>query len=372
MNQAATPAPPTCPHPYGRGRSPGIARGRAGLALRLVLPLVFSLLPAAIAVAAPGADADPAFAASIATAAVRATDPQPITLVVPFAAKGPTDTVARALAGSLAEQLGYPVVVENRSGAGGTAGAAAVARAAPDGMTLLLHHVGMATAPSLYRSLPYDPRRDFEPIGRIVDVPMTLVARPGFPARTMAEAVRHIRRHQDSIVVAYAGLGAASHLCGLLLSLSLHVDLIQVPYRGTGPALLDLQNSQADLMCDQTTNTGEPIRSGRILGLGVTSAQRLAGMPALPTAAEAGIRGLELSIWHGLFAPRGTPPALTQRLAQALQAALASPAFIRSMNDMQVVIASPEQASPAGLRSLLASEIARWAPILRKAGQYAD
>jgi tripartite-type tricarboxylate transporter receptor subunit TctC len=125
-------------------------------------------------------------------------------------------------------------------------------------------------------------------------------------------------------------------------------------------------------MCDQTTNTGEPIRAGRIQGLGVTSAQRLAGMSFLPTVAEAGIRGLELSIWHGLFAPRGTPREITERLAQALQAGLASPLFVRSMNDMQVVIASRDQASPAGLKALLASEIARWAPILRKAGQYAD
>jgi tripartite-type tricarboxylate transporter receptor subunit TctC len=201
---------------------------------------------------------------------------------------------------------------------------------------------------------------------------MTLVARPGFPAGTLAEAVRHIRRYQDSIVVAYAGLGAASHLCGLLLSVSLEVDLIQVPYQGTGPALVDLQASNADLMCDQTTNTGEPIRAGRIRGLGVTSAQRLAGMPTLPTVGEAGIRGLELSIWHGLFAPRGTPKEVIGELALILQAALQSPDFVGSMNDMQVVIASREEASPAALRALLIGEIARWAPILRKAGQYAD
>ena len=371
MNHAAF-AALACPHRAGCGRSSGTAARRAAFVLRPSLALSWYLLSAAAALAAPVGGPAPAPAAGVASAAAPAPDLRPITLVVPFAAKGPTDTVARALAAALAQQLAYPVVVENRSGDGGTAGAAAVARAEPDGMTLLLHHVGMATAPSLYRSLPYDPQRDFEPVGRIVDVPMTLVARPGFPARTLDEAIRHIRRHQDSIVVAYAGLGAASHLCGLLLSLSLQVDLIQVPYRGTGPALLDLQNGQADLMCDQTTNTGEPIRSGRILGLGVTSAQRLAGMPGLPTVAEAGIRGLELSIWHGLFAPRGTPREFTERLAQALQEALASPAFVRSMNDMQVVIASRAQASPAGLRALLAGEIARWAPILRKAGQYAD
>src|SRR5690606_14376162 len=204
---------------------------------------------------------------------------------------GPTDTVARALAAALGEQLGRPVVVENVAGAGGTAGSAAVARAAPDGATLLLHHIGMATAPALYRSLPYDPRRNFEPIGRVADVPMTLVARPGWPVPDAVAAMQYIRRHQDSLVVAYAGLGAASHLCGLLLSLSLGVDLIQVPYRGTAPALQDLQESRADLMCDQTTNTGGAIRAGRIRAIAVTSGRRLAGLPQLPTMAEAGAGG---------------------------------------------------------------------------------
>lgn len=301
-----------------------------------------------------------------------AAGPRPITLVVPFAAKGPTDTVARALAVAMAEQSGHPVVVENQSGSGGTVGAAAVAGATPDGFTLLLHHIGMATAPTLYRNLPYDPRRDFEPIGRVVDVPMALVVRRGFPARTLAEAVSYLRRYQDSIVVAYAGLGAASHLCGLLLSVALEVDLIQVPYRGTGPAMQDLQAGQADLMCDQTSNIGEPIRTGRIVALGVASAKRLSGLPDLPSMAEVGVRGLDLSIWHGLYAPRGTPREVVGQLALILQAALRSPEFVRSMNEMQVVVADHAQATPAGLKSLLAGEITRWAPILRKAGQYAD
>ena len=305
-------------------------------------------------------------------ASARALPVRPVTLIVPFAAGGPTDKVARVLAAELAMQLSHPVLVENVAGAGGTVGAARVSGAAPDGMTLLLHHIGMSTAPALYRRLPYDPRRDFEPIGRVVDVPMTLVARPGFPAAGIQEAVRHIRRHRDSVVVAYAGLGSASHLCGLLLSVALDVDLIQVPYRGTGPALQDLQDNRADLMCDQTSNTGEPIRAGRIKALGVAASRRLQGMPSVPTLAEAGVRGLELSIWHGLFAPGGTPPDVVERLAQALQAVLAAPAFIRSMEDLQVVVATRGQASPAGLSALLADDIARWAPILRKAGQYAD
>jgi len=360
-------------------RALSVVSCHTGVRLLLANMLAGCLIAAAGMQTAAAQSAAPAAATAPAAAipesaedGAAAAGPRPVALVVPFAARGPTDTVARALAAALEEQLRYPVVVQNVAGAGGTAGAAFVAGAAPDGMTLLLHHVGMATAPALYRSLPYDPRRDFEPVGRILDVPMTLVARPDFPVRTPADAVRHIRQHQDSLVMAYAGLGAASHLCGLLLSMSLQVDLIQVPYRGTAPALQDLQNSQADLMCDQTTNTGAAIHAGRIIGLAVTSARRLHGMPFLPTAAEAGIRGLELSIWHGLFAPRGTPQEIIRRLALALQHALASPAFVRSMNDMHAVIATPDQASPAGLKSLLESELARWAPIIRKAGQYAD
>jgi tripartite-type tricarboxylate transporter receptor subunit TctC len=300
-----------------------------------------------------------------------ATD-HPITLVVPFAAQGPTDTVARALAAAMTRRSGRTVVVENHAGSGGTAGAAAVAGAPADGNTLLLHHVGMATAPVLYRSLPYDPQRDFAPIGRVVDVPMTLVARPGFPAQALTHAVAFLKRERASVIVAYAGMGAASHLCGLLLSLALEVDFIQVPYRGTGPAMADLQAGRADLMCDQTTNTVGPIRSGRVVGLGVTSAARLAGMPALPSVTEAGIRGLELSIWHGLFAPRGTPAAVVADRAALLQSALAAPAFLAAMHDMQAVVATPRQATPAALAALLGEETARWTPILRKAGQYAD
>jgi len=332
---------------------------------RRILSLLLLVVAFGCARAVPAADASPAGDGGPRTQ-------RPLTLVVPFAAKGPTDTVARALADALGEQLGRQVVVENLPGAGGTAGAAAVAGAAPDGSTLLLHHVGMATAPVLYRSLPYDSRRDFEPIGRIVDVPMTLVARPGWPAPDAAAAVRYIRRHQGSLVLAYAGLGAASHLCSLLLSMSLEIDLIQVPYRGTAPALQDLQAGQADLMCDQTTNTGVAIRNGSVVALAVTSARRLARMPGLPTMAEAGVQGLELSIWHGLFAPAGTPSAIVLRLSRALQSALEAPGFVRAMSDMQVAIAGRSQATPAALAALLAGEIARWTPILRKAGQYAD
>lgn len=320
----------------------------------------------------------PVLAAGLASPAAAAEPPAlpsalpPITLVVPFASRGPTDLVARALAAAITGQTGQPVQVENRPGAGGTAGTVSVVGSPQDGRTLLLHHVGMATAPTLYRALPYDPRRDLEPIGRVVDVPMTLVARPGLPARGLADVLRLIRRGAPGLIVAYAGLGAASHLCGLLLTQALGVDLIQVPYTGTGPALADLQAGRADLMCDQTTNTAQPIREGRVQGLAVAGGDRLPGLRALPTTGEAGLPGLALSVWHGLYAPRGVARERVAELARLLQAGLAAPAFIDAMQGADVVVATRAQASPAALRLQLDHEIARWAPILRKAGQYAD
>ena len=299
-------------------------------------------------------------------------DAQAITLVVPFSAGGPTDAVARALAQALTETSRQPVRVDNRAGAGGTRGAAEVARAAPDGRTLLLHHVGMATAPELYRALPFDPRRDFAPIGRVVDVPMTLVVPVGSSLAQGGDPVRSLRSRADRIVVAYAGPGAASHLCGLLLAAALRKDMIQVPYGGTGPALRDLQAGRADLLCDQTTNTAGPIRSGRLEALGALSRQRLPGLPAIPTLSELGLPGLDLAIWHGLYAPAGTPPHIVARLSGQLVTALGSPAFRAAMAEADVLVATPAMATPAALAALLAQETARWSPILKKAGHHAD
>lgn len=304
--------------------------------------------------------------------AAQAGETAPITIVVPFAAAGPTDAVARALAPGLSAALAEPVTVRNHAGAGGTAGADAVARAPADGRTLLLHHVGMATAPVLYRQLPYEPQRDFVPLGRVVDVAMTLVARADFPGRTGAEALRTIRRGQADLLVAYAGLGAASHLCGLLLADALGVDLIQIPYRGTGPAMVDLIDGKVDLLCDQTTTTTKPLQEGRIKGLAITSPSRVAGLPDLPTVAELGLPGLQLTIWHGLYAPAGTPAPVVDRLARALQATLRDPRFVAEMARIDGVLPGAGEASPDALRRLLATETRRWTPVLRRTGQFAD
>ena len=296
----------------------------------------------------------------------------PVTIIVPFAAGGPTDKVARALVPAFERALGEPVEVRNVGGAGGTAGATEAAGASPDGRTLLMHHIGMATAPALYRHLPYDPQRDFVPIGKVVDVPMVLVGRPGFEPASAQAAIRAIRARQSSPLVAYAGLGAASHLCGLLLAGALQVDLIQIPYRGTGPALVDLLAGKVDLMCDQTSNTVAPIRDGRLRGLAVTTPARLSRLPELPTTAQSGLATLRLSIWHGLYVRSGTPLARVDALARAMQSALRDPSFIAVAASFDGVIATPAEATPAGLRALLAAETARWAPIIRRTGQFAD
>jgi tripartite-type tricarboxylate transporter receptor subunit TctC len=295
-----------------------------------------------------------------------------ITVIVPFAAGGPTDTVARLAAEAMGRDLGQTVVVENVGGAGGTIGAQRVAQARPDGHTLLLHHIGMATAPSLYRRLAYDPVGGFEPIGLITEVPMTLVARKDFPASTLAEAIAVIRQRRDALNYANAGIGAASHLCGLLLMKAVDTAMTTVPFRGTGPAMQELISGRIDLMCDQTTNTTEQINSGAIKGFTVTTRERVASLPNLPTSAEAGLPAFEVSVWHGLYAPKGTPAEITQRLSQALQAALRDPRLVARFGELGTTPVAQDRATPAAHRAFWMADIAKWRPIIQAAGQYAD
>lgn len=295
-----------------------------------------------------------------------------IRLVVPFSAGGPTDAVARALAPALARALGAPVEVDHQPGAGGTRGALAVAQARADGRTLLLHHIGMATAPALYRALPYRPQRDFVALGGVVEMPMTLVVRRDFPGRNEADTVWLLRRPHASWLVAYAGLGAASHLCGMLLSEALGVDLIQIPYQGTGPAMRDLRAGQVDLMCDQIITTQAPIKAGDVRAVAVTSARPLATLPGVPTTGQAGLPGLDLSIWHGLYLPAGASEAIVRRYVRALAAARTDPAFVEAMAAVDAVVPAAANATPQAFRRLLASETKRWAVLIRRNGQLAD
>jgi len=314
-----------------------------------------------------------AAAAAAATSAYGQAFPaKPVTIVVPFTAGGPTDTVARSLGAAMGKPLGQTVIVENVGGAGGTLGAARVKNAAPDGYTVLLHHIGMSTAPALYRKLPYNPLTDFEMVGLVVDVPMTFVARSDFPAANLAEAVAYIKKNKDKINLANAGLGAASHLCGLLFMSAIETDLTTIPFKGTADAMNALLGKQVDVLCDQTTNTTGQIKAGTVKAYAVTSATRSAVLPTLPTAAEAGLTGFEVGVWHGVYAPKGTPKAVIDRLNAALIAGTKDADFSRRMTELGATIYSADKMTPEAHAALLKAQIDKWGPIIRKAGAYAD
>ena len=312
----------------------------------------------------------------LATATVALADypDKPVTIVVPFAAGGPTDKVARDLGDVLRRQLNQTVVIENVGGAGGTLGAAKVAKAAPDGYTVLLHHIGMATSPALYRKMSYDTLGDFEYLGMINEVPMTLIGRSTLPANNMAELRKWIDANKGKINLANAGLGAASHLCGLLFQQAVAVDMTTVPYKGTAPAMTDLLGGQVDLMCDQTTNTTQQIEGGKVKAFGVTTPKRLTtpALAKLPTLDESGLKGFNVSIWHGMYAPKGTPKAVVDKLNSALRAALKDPEFIKREEALGAVVITDARLGGAEHKRFVEAEINKWGPVIKAAGQYAD
>lgn len=297
---------------------------------------------------------------------------RPITMVVPFAAGGPTDTVARLIGQSMTQTLGQQVVIENVGGAGGTLGAARVAKATADGYTVLLHHIGHATSATLYRKLPYDTIGDFEPIGLVTDVPMTIIAKKDLPPNNFQELVAFMKANRDKVSLANAGVGAASHLCGMLFQSAIQTVVTTVPYRGTGPAMNDLTGGHVDVMCDQTTNTTGQITAGAVKAYAVTAPARLATLPNLPTVGEAGMPQLEVAVWHGLYAPKGTPKPAIDRLIAALQAALQDATVKARFADLGTEPVALARATPDALRTHLKAEIDRWAPIIKAAGEYAD
>ena len=297
---------------------------------------------------------------------------RPVTVVVPFSAGGPTDTVTRLISEVMSKDLGQQVVVENVGGAGGTLGAARVAKAAPDGYTLLLHHIGMATSATLYRKLPYDPKTAFAPVGLVTEVPMILVSRKDFPANNLQELITYVKEHKDEVTYANAGVGAASHLCGMLFMQAIETPLTTVPYKGTGPAMTDLLGGQVDLLCDQSTNTTGQIKGGEIKAYGVFADQRLGNLPDIPTVKEGGLEGLSFGIWHGLYAPAGTPEPIVAKLSEALKTALADPKVVERFAELGTAPVPADQATPAALQQKVLSEIDRWKPVIEKAGEYAD
>jgi tripartite-type tricarboxylate transporter receptor subunit TctC len=303
---------------------------------------------------------------------------KPVSIVVPFAAGGPTDRVARDLAIAMAKQIpGSNFVVENAAGAGGTIGANKVAKAAPDGHTLLLFHIGMAATPALYRRLPYNALNDFEYLGMVNDVPMTLIGKPQLPANTYRDFENYIRANTGKLNLAHAGLGSASHICGLMWQSALQTKeaMTTIPFGGTGPAMTALIGGQVDVMCDQTTNTTGQIEAGRVKAFAVTTAKPLSGHKLLkdyPTLQEMGLKGFNLTIWHGLYAPKGTPPPITKMLNEALKKSLKDPDFIKKNEGLGAIVVTDKRMEPAEHKAFVAAEITKLKAAVDAAKQYAD
>lgn len=290
-----------------------------------------------------------------------------IQLVVPFAAGGPTDSIARLISVPMSQALGQTVVVENVPGAGGTIASTKVARATPDGYTIYIHHMGMATAQALYDKLPYDPMTSFEYIGQVADVPMVLLGKKDLPANNFKELEAYIKANGAKVTMANAGPGAVSQLCGLLFQSRLGVKLTNIPYKGTGPALTDLLGGQVDLLCDQTTQTIPYIKDGRVKAYGTTTLKRLPAIPNVPTLNEEGLKGFEVKVWHGVYAPKGTPQPVLNKINAALKTALNSPDVKKRLEDANIDIVPAEKISAKGLKDHLDKEINVWGPVIRKA-----
>ncbi len=305
----------------------------------------------------------------LSTQALAADEPfptKPISLVVPFSAGGPTDTVARLIAVPMGKSLGQTVVVENVTGAGGTIAATKVARAKPDGYTLFIYHIGMATAPALYDKLPYDPLESFEYIGQVVDVPMVLLGKKDLPANNFKELEAYIKANGSKVTMANAGPGAVSQLCGLLFQSRLGVKLTNIPYKGTGPALTDLLGGQVDLLCDQTTQTVGYIKADKVKTFGVTTPKRLPSLPNIPTLDEQGLKGFDVKVWHGIYAPKGTPPAVVAKINAALKAALKDPDIKKRLDESSIDIVSMDKVTSQSLKAQVDSELNKWGPLIRK------
>jgi len=330
------------------------------------LRTVFRLLGAAAALTALG------------TASVFAADPypsRPITFIVPYAAGGPTDRVARDLGETMRKHLGnVSIVVENSVGAGSSIGTNKVAKAAPDGYTILLNHISMAAMPNLLRNMPFKIDSDFEYLGMINEVPMTLIGRPTMPAKTYKELAGWLTQNKGKINLGHAGIGSASHLCGLLFQSAVQIDMTSVPYKGTAPAMTDLMGGQIDLMCDQTTNTTTMIEAKKVIPYGVTTAKRLTtpALKDLPTLEESGLKNFEVSIWHGLYAPKGTPADVVAKLNGALKASLKDPEFVKKQEALGAVIITDKRVEPAEHKKFVLAEITKWSPIIAAAKEYVD
>ena len=293
-----------------------------------------------------------------------------ITFVVPFAAGGPTDTVTRLIAEPMGEILGQQIVVQNVEGAGGTVAAGQVAEAEPDGYTVLMHHIGMSTAPSLYgEELTFDPLTDFQTIGLVTEVPMTIIGASEFEPNTLEELVDYVTENADTVTYAHAGVGAASQLCALLFQEAIGVELTGATYEGTGPAMDDVLGNQVDFMCDQTTNTSPHIESGDMKAYAVTTPERVESLPDVPTTEESGLPDVQVGVWHGLYVPAGTPDEVVQALTEALQQALTDENVIETLAGLGAAPVAEDQATPEAHTARLQEQIDLWRPIIEAASE---
>jgi len=297
---------------------------------------------------------------------------KPVTMVVPFAAGGPTDKVARELALVMGKSLKQQVIVDNSPGAGGTIAAKKVLNAPKDGYTILIHHIGMSTAPALYKNLGFDPNTDYEHLGQVADVPMVLVANKDLPAKNYTELLAYIKANGSKVAYANAGIGSASHLCGLLFMSTIQQDMTTVPYKGTAPALTDLIGGQVQLMCDQTTNLAGQLKAGSVKAYGATTLQRIPAFKDIPTLHEQGLKNFQVNVWHGVYAPKGTPKAATDKLAAAIKAGIHDASYKAKMAELGANVPNDKNASPEGHKAHLKAQIDLWTPIIKKAGVYAD
>ncbi len=310
--------------------------------------------------------------AVVPSALAQAFPTKPVTLMIPFSAGGPTDVIARLLAERMTRDLGQQVLVENVTGAGGTLASARLAQAPADGHTMLLHHMGIATSATLYRNLSYDPQTAFDYVGQVTTVPMLIVARPDYPATNFKELLETVRSEPQSVLLANAGPGAVSHLCGMLFMQATGAQLTTVPYPGTGPALTDVMGGQVDLLCDQTTGATSAIQAGSVKAYATATHDRIPTLPDVPTALEEGLGGFEIGVWHGIYVPAGTPEAAREKLTAALQAALQDEKVVTRFAELGTHPVPPEDATPRSLEAKYKSEIDFWRPLIQEAGQYAN
>jgi tripartite-type tricarboxylate transporter receptor subunit TctC len=272
----------------------------------------------------------------------------------------------------MGKTLKQQVIIDNSPGAGGTLAAKKVMNAPKDGYTVLIHHIGMSTAPGLYQKLGFDPLTDFEHLGQVADVPMVMVANKDLPPKNLTELVAYIKANGAKVNYANAGIGSASHLCGLLFMSAIQQDMTTVPYKGTAPALTDMMGGQVQLMCDQTTNLAGQLKAGSVKSYGATTMQRVAAFKDIPTFNEQGLKNFEVNVWHAVYAPKGTPKDATDKLSAALQAGINDAGYKGKMADLGANIPNAKNASPAGHKAHLKAQIDLWTPIIKKAGIYAD